>query len=56
MQNRTTLVVAHRLSTVENADTIIVMDGGNIVEQGSHADLIEKNGHYTQLYSHSFEV
>ena len=46
---RTTLVVAHRLSTVRNADQIIVLDQGKIVESGSHQSLIELNGLYTNF-------
>ncbi|MGH1486226.1 MAG: lipid A export permease/ATP-binding protein MsbA [Cellvibrionaceae bacterium] len=55
MKNRTTLVIAHRLSTIENADKIIVMDEGRIVEQGSHEQLLKKNGYYAQLHSKNFE-
>lgn len=51
MQGRTTIVIAHRLSTVENADKIIVMDEGCIVEQGSHLELLGKNGEYAKLYN-----
>ncbi|MEL7187500.1 MAG: ATP-binding cassette domain-containing protein, partial [Pseudomonadota bacterium] len=54
MKNRTTLVIAHRLSTVENADRIIVLDGGRIVESGSHAELLAQNGHYAALYRMQF--
>lgn len=50
MQNRTTLVVAHRLSTIERADTIIVLDKGAIVEQGNHRQLLALNGHYARFY------
>lgn len=50
MKNRTTLVIAHRLSTIKHADKIIVMQHGRIVEQGSHQQLLDVNGHYTQLY------
>lgn len=50
-QNRTTLIVAHRLSTVENADWIVVMDGGKIVQQGTHQSLIAESGLYQSLYS-----
>ena len=54
MRDRTTLVIAHRLSTVENADQIIVLDGGKIVESGTHKELIEQDGHYAQLYRMQF--
>lgn len=50
MQNRTTVVIAHRLSTVMHADRIVVMNAGQIVETGTHQDLIEKNGPYARLY------
>jgi len=49
-QGRTTLVVAHRLSTVENADRIVVLDKGRVVEQGSHTELLELQGHYARLH------
>lgn len=55
MQGRTTIVIAHRLSTVENADRILVMDKGEIVESGSHAALMAQNGYYTKLYQKAFE-
>lgn len=55
MQNRTTLVVAHRLSTIENADQIIVIEHGKVVEIGAHADLIAKNGAYSRLHKINFE-
>ncbi|RUR10686.1 lipid A export permease/ATP-binding protein MsbA [Legionella sp. km772] len=51
MKNRTTIVIAHRLSTIKNAHKIVVMSHGRIVEQGTHQELIELNGHYTQLYN-----
>lgn len=51
MKNRTTVVIAHRLSTIKNAHKIVVMSHGRIVEQGTHQELLELNGHYTQLYN-----
>lgn len=54
MQNRTTFVVAHRLSTIERADRIVVMDAGEIVEHGTHAELLAKGAHYAKLYSMQF--
>lgn len=55
MQGRTTLVIAHRLSTIENADLIVVMDQGEIVEQGTHTELLARNGAYAVLHSRNFE-
>ena len=49
MKNRTTLVIAHRLSTIQNADEIIVMEQGEIIESGTHNELIQNNGTYSQL-------
>ena len=54
MKDRTTLVIAHRLSTVEKADKIIVLDAGHIVESGSHAELVANDGHYATLYRMQF--
>jgi subfamily B ATP-binding cassette protein MsbA len=50
MKNRTTLVIAHRLSTVQRANRIVVMDAGQIVESGSHTELMTRNGQYARLY------
>lgn len=55
MKGRTTFVIAHRLSTIEGADLILVMDKGQIVERGTHAELLAKNGVYAQLHSRNFE-
>lgn len=54
MKNRTTLVIAHRLSTVENVDKIVVIDNGVIAEQGSHSELLAKQGAYAQLHQLQF--
>ena len=54
MQGRTSFIVAHRLSTIENADVILVMKGGKIIEQGSHQELLQKNGFYATLYNSQF--
>ncbi|MDE7313488.1 MAG: ABC transporter ATP-binding protein/permease [Eubacterium sp.] len=54
MQGRTSFIVAHRLSTIENADVILVMKGGKIIEQGSHQQLLQKNGFYATLYNSQF--
>lgn len=54
MKNRTTLVIAHRLSTVEMADMIVVMERGRIIEQGTHATLLAKQGHYAMMYERHF--
>jgi ATP-binding cassette subfamily B protein len=51
MKGRTTVVIAHRLSTVRNADLIVVLDHGRIIEQGSPDELIDKKGKYYQLYT-----
>jgi len=54
MRGRTTLVIAHRLSTIERADRIVVLAGGSIVETGTHAELLDKNGVYANLYHLQF--
>ncbi|MFZ3116254.1 MAG: lipid A export permease/ATP-binding protein MsbA [Syntrophales bacterium] len=56
MQGRTTLVIAHRLSTVRHADRIVVLVGGEIVEEGTHEALLEKEGEYYKLYTRQFRV
>jgi subfamily B ATP-binding cassette protein MsbA len=55
MKGRTTLVIAHRLTTIEKADLILVMDQGEIVERGSHAELLAQNGYYARLHARQFE-
>ena len=55
MKGRTTLVIAHRLSTIQNADLIVVMDDGRVVEQGTHTDLLRRNGAYAALHQLQFE-
>ena len=55
MKGRTSFIIAHRLSTIKNADLILVMDQGDIVEQGTHEELLKKNGAYAKLYNSQFE-
>ena len=55
-ENKTSFIIAHRLSTIKNAELILVMKDGNIIEQGSHDELIEKNGFYAELYNSQFEL
>ena len=56
MYGRTVFVIAHRLSTVKNADVIMVLDHGRIIERGSHDQLIAARGQYYQLYTGAFEL
>ena len=56
MKGRTSFIVAHRLSTIQSADIILVMKDGNIIEKGDHKTLLEKNGFYAKLYNSQFEV
>ena len=55
-ENKTTLIIAHRLSTVMNADKIIVIENGHVVEQGNHTDLIDKKSVYYALYNSQFQI
>lgn len=56
MEGRTTFIVAHRLSTIKNADMILVMDKGRILEQGNHQELLDKHGYYYNLYNSQFNL
>ena len=55
MKGRTSFIIAHRLSTIKNADLILVMNHGDIVEQGTHEELLSKNGFYADLYNSQFD-
>jgi ATP-binding cassette subfamily B protein len=54
MKDRTTFVIAHRLSTIKRADRILVIEGGRIAEMGTHAQLLQRRGHYYNLYTRQF--
>ena len=54
MVGRTSFIVAHRLSTIQNADVILVMRDGHIIEQGNHETLLKQNGFYAKLYNSQF--
>ena len=53
-QGRTTFVIAHRLSTIKSADQILVLEGGEVIERGNHAQLLTEKGRYTQLYEKQY--
>jgi subfamily B ATP-binding cassette protein MsbA len=53
-KNRTSIIIAHRLATIKKADKIVVMDKGRIVEQGTHSELLAKDGYYSNLYNIQF--
>ena len=55
MRGRTSFIIAHRLSTIRDADLILVMKDGDIVEQGTHEELLARNGFYEDLYNSQFE-
>ena len=55
MKGKTSIIIAHRLSTIKNADLILVMKGGDIIEQGTHLQLLAKNGFYADLYNSQFD-
>ena len=56
MQGRTSFIVAHRLSTIREADVILVMNEGKVVEKGNHTELMNKGGFYASLYNSQFDV
>ena len=56
MEGRTSFIVAHRLSTIRNASQILVMKDGNIIEQGTHEELIAKGGYYATVYHHQYPM
>jgi ATP-binding cassette subfamily B protein len=56
MAGRTSFIVAHRLSTIQTADVILVMKDGHIIEQGKHEELLEKKGFYAKLYESQFAL
>ena len=56
MEGRTSFVVAHRLSTIKNADVILVMKDGHVIEQGNHVTLLNQGGFYANLYNSQFSA
>jgi ATP-binding cassette subfamily B protein len=55
MRGRTSFIIAHRLSTIRDADNILVINQGSVIEQGTHTQLMAKNGFYAKLYQSQFE-
>lgn len=55
MKNKTTFIIAHKLSTIQNADLILVVKDGNIIEQGTHQELLNNKGFYFELYNSQFK-
>jgi len=55
MENRTSFVIAHRLSTIKNSDLILVLKDGDVVESGTHEELLAEKGFYAELYNSQFE-
>jgi len=56
MKDRTTIVIAHRLSTVQNADKIVVIERGRVIEEGRHEELLAREGAYHRLYTRTFQM
>ena len=56
MEGRTSFIVAHRLSTIREADVILVMENGKVIEQGNHEELLKKQGFYAKLYNSQYEL
>ena len=55
MAHRTTFIIAHRFSTVQHADQILVLREGRLVEQGTHAELVQRGGYYSEIYEHQLK-
>ena len=56
MKDRTTIIIAHRLTTIENANQIVVIEDGKIIEKGTHNTLINKNGSYSRMIKRDFDI